>query len=146
MFKKDSEDLKRLVEAWWNILNSPSCYLIIARGFTPNKVFERFMLGLISSKKMKKLFATVLFPISFLFTPNMFGHFKFKSDDRNTKTKSKINNEFSHLFNQLETFSTTENTIIYYLGRDDINETLKLFTYNIFNNNEEEEEEEEVDE
>ena len=82
---------------------------------------------------MKQLLATVLYPISFLFTPNQVGHERLIFVDRSgKKTKAKMRMIFTQTFNQVKSFEPNQNILIYYLNKEMDNETIEMIGFDIF--------------
>ena len=131
-YKSTDEIETELVKCWKSILKSSVAYLILARGFTANKIFDRFMTTLLRFKKMKEFFATILYPISFLFTPNMTGHKRLIFIDIGKKTKAKMHKVFVQTYKQHETYLPNQNILTWYLGKEGRNETLEMIGYDIF--------------
>ena len=134
-FETLNAEEKGIINSWEKILQSPSCYLIICKAISCNNLFNHFFNILISKPYCKILFGTILYPISFIFTPNMFGYDNITyglSDYSKSQARKIISEKFIKIYNRKETFSSETNLLIHYLGKNEINYTLHLFSYEIF--------------
>ena len=134
-FETLSDEEKGIINSWEKILQSPSIYLIICKTIPCNQLFNHFFNILISKSYCKVLFGTLLYPISFIFTPNMFGFDKITyglSDCSKSQIRRIIIEKFIKIYNRKETFSSETNLLVHYLGKNEINYTLHLFSYEIF--------------
>ena len=134
-FETSNEEEKGIINSWEKILQSPSIYLIICKAISCNQLFNHFFNILISKPYCKVLFGTLLYPISFIFTPNMFGYDNITyglSDYSKSQARRIISEKFIKIYNRKETFSSDTNLLIHYLGKNEINYTLHLFSYEIF--------------
>ena len=78
--------------------------------------------------------------------PNMTGHQRMIAIDNSKKTRARMHRNFVMVYNQTQTFSTSLNILVYYLGKDGMNETLELIAFDVFEKKKIEKEEDEMDE
>lgn len=75
--KIDNENDKLIISAWKNILSSRFAYYVILCCVPESTLFNKAMIKLIQEGTTIKLLQSVLYPISFAFTPFMLGHNNF---------------------------------------------------------------------
>jgi hypothetical protein len=64
---------RKVFDAWNNILNSKYCYLIICKCYSENQQFKLAFNSLLKEPFTTKLLCSLLYPISFIFSPFMCG-------------------------------------------------------------------------
>ena len=124
------ENRKQIIDIWDKILNSPAAYLIIAKGLPANKLFDHFFTLLIKTAVSKTLFALLLYPISFLFTPNMYGYANINYNLLEINVihpNAKIIKNMSDAFDNEESVNSKNNSLVYYLNKNGINYTLMAY-------------------
>ena len=105
------------------------------KAVSANELFNKMIHNLISQPYCKILFATLLYPISFIFTPNILGYENEMyglSDFSKSQARKIISEKFNKFYNRKETFNPDSNVLLHYLGRNEINYTIQLFSYYIF--------------
>lgn len=75
--KLEYEKEKSIIEAWKNVLSSEFAFYIIMYCIPESTLFNKAFLELIQEGVTIKLLQSVLYPISFAFTPFMLGHSNF---------------------------------------------------------------------
>ncbi len=68
-----TEEEHKIYDCWKHILSSKFVYMIVMNYITPCDMFKRAFEYLIQQPFSIKLYESALYPISFLFTPNMLG-------------------------------------------------------------------------
>lgn len=103
--------------AWINILSSKYAQMIIMDCCKATKLFTKELLRLV--KLSKELLNNELYPISFIFTVNMFGY--------NNINKAKTLNSVINNINEMKELVDYNNfNLLYYLDKDYKNEMMKL--------------------
>lgn len=77
MSRVKTEHEKSVIEAWKNVLSSKFAFYIIMHCVPESSLFNKAMIELIQEGTTIKLMQSVLYPISFAFTPFMLGHSTF---------------------------------------------------------------------
>lgn len=70
----DNEVQQLILDCWRNVLESKYAFFIVMHGMTPNDYFKKGFEQLIQHPLSIKWYESALYPISFLFTPNMLGY------------------------------------------------------------------------
>ena len=78
----NNPDDKLVYNAWVNVLSSKYAFHIVMNMAPPNDYFKKGFELLIQQPLSVKLFESALYPISFLFTPNMLGKPKYKPEPK----------------------------------------------------------------
>lgn len=122
----ENERDKLIVKAWKNILSSKFAYYIIMHCVPESSLFNKAFTELIQEGVSIKLFQSVLYPISFAFTPFMLGHSNFNlpktaltniSETTYKKELSRIFLDFGSPIMKL--YDYDECLWIYYANHDD---------------------------
>ena len=76
---KKTETNNLIIDCWHNILSSEFVFKIVMLGLQPSDFFKRSFELLIQEPLSVQLFESALYPISFVFTPNMLGYSNFEA-------------------------------------------------------------------
>lgn len=96
--KIDDENDKLIISAWKNILSSRFAYYVILCCVPESTLFNKAMFKLIQEGTTIKLLQSVLYPISFAFTPFMLGYNNFYPKQIIKVTKQKYKDMLLHTF------------------------------------------------
>lgn len=126
----ESEREKSVIEAWKNVLSSKFAFYIVMYCIPESVLFNKAFVELIQEGTTIKLFESVLYPISFAFTPFMLGHSNFTlpkklvnmSETTYKKELSKIFLEFGSP--TMKFYDYDECLWIYYADKDGSNNTM----------------------
>ena len=80
--KESSAESNLIIDCWENILSSEYAWKIVMLGLPPSDFFKHAFELLIQDPLSVELYESALYPISFVFTPNMLGYNDFEAPDK----------------------------------------------------------------
>ena len=121
-----SEEEKLVHSCWLNVLSSKFAYYIVMKGLAPSDQFKKAFDVLIQHELSVRLYETALYPISFIFTPNMLGYNGYEINPKcygfvsDTTYKNGLQAEMLKFGDpQVKAYDYEDCNWIYWLGKQD---------------------------
>ena len=127
----ENNENNELTQIWEKILSSRYIYYIMMHGFPESQLFKKYFEAFISNIQHLKLFSTILYPISFLFTPFMLGLKNIKINVKKGCGKVKYFNMMEDIIedNHKDLYDYDQlNWLYYLLEKDDDNKMVGFYT------------------